>query len=112
MAAFENPTGFETDAILPKFMEETGMRLLTAAEASYRVAYDKAREILDCRKDPLLELPFLEKIWIESDYPVELSALGMLNEQAYIEGFSDNIRRVARDELILFVREFEASHNL
>ena len=111
MAAFDNPTGFETDRFLPAFMKETGMSTLSRERASLRVAYDKARQILDCRNDPLASADFFEKLWVRADYPREMQELGMMSDEIYLaESFGqtrDDVRRTMKDKLILFVRDFE-----
>ena len=65
-------------------MQEAGMRLLSHTEASARIAYDKAREILDCGHDPLLHIKFFYQLWVKADYPSELTALGCMDDEVYL----------------------------
>jgi hypothetical protein len=109
MAGLINPSGYEVDMLLPAFMEQMQMRLLPKAQASLRVACDLARDIIESRKDPLEYARAFERLWIESDYSVELSELGQLDDQIYLSRTiggktEQQLRADTRDELILFVR--------
>jgi hypothetical protein len=112
VAGLQRPSGWETDRLLPEFMRETGMVLRTRAEASICVACDMAREILECRKDLLKDLPVFARLCFESDYPKELMGLYMLDDELYgdssIYGRTlDQVRQNVRDELITLIRRQE-----
>ena len=117
MASLIKPSGWETDAVLPAFIAETGMNLLPATAASMRVAYDLAREILDCRQDPLQHTRRFERFWIEADYPIELSELGQLPDHIYLaetygNKTEDEIRQEVHDVFLVYVREYAKEHGI
>jgi hypothetical protein len=112
MAGLIKPGGYEVDMLLPAFMEQTQMCLLPKVQASQRVAYDLAREIIESDKDPLEYARTFERLWIAADYPIELSTLGQLDDEIYLSrtigGKSEEqLRADTRDELISFVRNYE-----
>ncbi|MES2393806.1 MAG: hypothetical protein V4555_19370 [Acidobacteriota bacterium] len=113
MAAFVRPTGFEVDEVLPAFLRETGMTLPAISEAAARVAYDMARDVIDCRKDPFDYAKQFEDLWISTDYQPMLNDLGTMPDEIYISRtysnkHEDEVRADMRDGLILFIRKFEA----
>jgi hypothetical protein len=81
LASLDQPTGWETDQLVPAFMAETGMKGISRAEASVRVALELARRILLEGLDPLIYLKDLEVIWIEADYPAEIQDVATLHDQ-------------------------------
>jgi hypothetical protein len=112
MAAFNIPTGFEVDAILPGFLQETAMRAISQEEAAIRVACDLAHEIIDSRKDPLPYAETFYRLWISCDYTRELGSLGTLPDDIYLAlnyggKTEDQVRKDIRDTLIDFIRKHE-----
>jgi hypothetical protein len=84
LASLINPSGWETDQILPKFMVETGLCQLTRAEASLRLARDLAARILSQDLDPLSFAGDFLKLWIDADYMDVLQEAGCLDDQIAI----------------------------
>jgi hypothetical protein len=106
MAAFDNPTGFETDLVLPKFMEEIGLKRISKAEAARALVYAKAREILDTRQNPLHFCSAYYRLWISSEYSAELCELGNLDDAAAWLDSAEH-EAYARDCLIEFTRSYQ-----
>lgn len=103
VAAFEDPTGFETDAILSAFMSETGMQLLPKSEAAMRLAYQAVREILEARKNPSRYFPYFYQLWVESEFVRDLQELGNFDDaHAWLDEKEHKV--YVHDELILFAR--------
>jgi hypothetical protein len=84
LASVINPSGWETDQILPKFMAEAGLKQISRAEASMRIARDLARRILLQKLDPLNFTQDFEPLWIDADYPEGLQEAGCLDDQKAI----------------------------
>src|SRR5215472_17176988 len=53
LAALNHPSGWEADRIIPNFMEEAGLKIITRREASIRYARHLARRILADGSDPV-----------------------------------------------------------
>jgi hypothetical protein len=84
MAAFVNPTGWQTDQILPAFMRESGLQRISIEAACVRIAIDLARRLLTNGSDPLLYSRDFELLWIKSDYSRVLQDAGSLDDQKYV----------------------------
>lgn len=84
VASLIQPSGWETDQILPKFMAEAGLRSITRREASIRLAGHLARRILANGLDPVQHTRDFELLWIEADYPVEIQEAGCLDDERYL----------------------------
>lgn len=114
MAAFVNPTGFEVDAVLPAFKREAHIPQLSKSESAVRMAYNIAREIVDMRKDPIPYADTFNTLWIAADYSREIQQLGTWRDDIYLSltyfgGNKDDVQQELRDQLILFIRGYEAS---
>ncbi len=106
MAAFENPTGFETDKILAAFMSETGLESVSKREAAVRMAYETVREILDGRKDPSPYFHFFYKLWVESDLVPDLQVIGNFDDaHSWLD--AKEHKAYVWDQLLLFARNYE-----
>lgn len=103
LASLINPSGWETDQILPKFMAETGLCQLTRAEASLRVARDLATRILSQDLDPLSFAGDFLRLWIDADYMDVLQKAGCLDDRIAIADAlgqtEDELRDYARNVL-------------
>jgi hypothetical protein len=117
MASFIAPTGWETDPILPAFRAELGMQVLSRLDATLRIAYDLAIQIIESRSDGLDELPRFARLCSQIDYPRELTGLYSLDDE-YYRGesiFGRSVKEVAadtHDALIELIRDFEAAHSI
>jgi hypothetical protein len=80
LAALVNPSGWETDQIIPAFMEEAGLKSISSEEACVRIARDLARRILSEGLDPLAYTRYFERLWIDADYPRAIQDVGMLDD--------------------------------
>lgn len=72
LAALTNPSGWETDQVVPSFMVEAGLKAITRREASVRLARQIARRILSEGLDPLAHTRDFELLWMEADYASEI----------------------------------------
>jgi hypothetical protein len=103
LASLINPSGWETDQILPKFMAETGLCQLTRTEASLRMAKDLAARILSQNLDPLSFAGDFLRLWIDADYMDVLQEVGCLDDQIALADAlgqtEDELRNYARDVL-------------
>jgi hypothetical protein len=78
LAALNKPNWSEVQHLLPRVRAELGMKVIAIEEASYRVAKQRAQEILESGKDPLLLTRAFELLWIKAGYPAwPFSVVGM-----------------------------------
>src|SRR5215470_15809548 len=66
IAAFEFPTFFQIQEVLPKAMEEMHLTKLDKAPAALQLAKLRAQEILRADSDPLKHLRDFEHLYIEA----------------------------------------------
>jgi len=113
MAALIQPTGFETDELMPRFMLEAGLIALSPAIACVRLAIELATRIIGQNLDPLLYLGKFETWFMLADYPVEFAELGMLEEDAYVMEYAgkseDEIRTWIIERLKVFLHSIEVN---
>lgn len=76
-----NPSGWETDQVLPAFMKEAGLASISKQEASVRIARHLARRILSNGLDPVAHTRDFELLWIESDYSLAIQGVGSLDDE-------------------------------
>lgn len=86
LAVLEHPTYFEVVEVLPRVREELGLAQIPIGLAAVRVAKQIAREILDSGDDPLRHIRDFESLWVRSDYAHEISDLGTLYDDVWIDG--------------------------
>jgi hypothetical protein len=84
LAALVNPSGWETDRILPAFMAETGLKIISRQEASVRLARQVARRILSEGLDPVVHTRDFELLWIESGYSTSIQEVGTLDDEKHV----------------------------
>jgi hypothetical protein len=84
LAGLINPSGWETDQILPRFMEEAGLACITPEIASVRLARELARRLLAEGLDPLRFTGHFEGLWRDGGYPQILQDAGSLDDQMAI----------------------------
>ena len=84
LAAFEFPTFFQIQEVLPRAMEEMRLEKLDKAEAALQLAKLRAQEILATNLDPFKHLRDFEHMWIEADYCRGLQDYGNLDDDVYL----------------------------
>jgi hypothetical protein len=84
LAAFEFPTFFQVQEVLPQAMEEMRLARLDKTVAALRLAKLRAQEILARNLDPFKSLRDFEQVWIESDYCGELQDYGTLDDEVHV----------------------------
>jgi hypothetical protein len=84
LAAFEFPTFFQVQEVLPQAMEEMRLARLDKTVAALRLAKLRAQEILARNLDPFKSLRDFERVWIESDYCGELHDYGTLDDEVHV----------------------------
>jgi hypothetical protein len=83
-AALINPSGWEIDQLMPKFMAEAGLKMISPQEASIRLARHLANRILSEELDPLRFTRDFELLWIQSEYAEAIQDVGSLEDQKAI----------------------------
>jgi len=84
LAAFEFPTFFQVQEVLPQAMEEMRLARLDKTAAALQLAKLRAQEILARNLDPFKHLRDFEQMWIESDYCRELQDFGNLDDEVHV----------------------------
>jgi hypothetical protein len=100
VAALVNPSGWEIDQLMPKFMAEAGLQVIPLQEASIRLAKHLATRILSEGLDPLKFSRDFETLCIRSDYAKAIQDVGVLDDQMFITGQTEaEFREYARNVL-------------
>jgi hypothetical protein len=111
LGALINPSGWETDQVLPTFMAEAGIKGITTEEAAICVAQHLAHRILSEELDPLAYSRDFEALWIRADYPIAIQEVGSLDDQKavaeYIGQSEGELREYARSVLLALVAPTE-----
>lgn len=84
LAALDNPTWFQLQEVLPKATQEMHLAKVTAGEGAYRLARQRAQQILETGADPTHYTRELEYLCIRANWPAELSGYGGLDDEVYI----------------------------
>ena len=101
LAALVNPSGWETDQIMPAFMAEAGLKVISRHEAAVRLAQHLARRVLSEGLDPVDHSRDFELLWIESDYSRSIQEVGTLDDEKYLFGAKESeFREYAREALV------------
>ena len=87
MAALERPSGFETEALLTRFMAETGLCGVSTQIAYARLAQSLALRILRDGMDPLRFTAEMEGLWMRAGYPEQLASPGMIHEDVEVDRY-------------------------
>jgi hypothetical protein len=107
LAALVRPSGWETDQLIPSFLTEAGMKIISREEAAIRVARQLACQILSENLDPLAYSRDFKLLWIQADYPVAIQDVGALNDQKavaeYMGQSEAELREYARTALSALV---------
>lgn len=80
MAVLEPVAGWGIDQALLAMMEELGCRAISPEQAAFRLARQRARQILETGENPLLSVPYFYRLMVEADYPEELIELGYFDD--------------------------------
>ena len=115
MASLIRPTGWETDEALPAFRKDLGINTLSTKEASVRLAYDRALDLIGSEADPLPSLPFFARLCSQAEYPEQLMDLHMLDDEWYCSSSiygrtAQQVTATTRDALLKLIRNFETTH--
>jgi hypothetical protein len=84
LAAFEFPTFFQIQEVLPQAMKEMRLASLDKTAAALQLAKLWAQEILARNLDPFKHLRDFEQVWIESGYCRELHEFGNLDDEVHV----------------------------
>lgn len=109
LAALAQPSGWETDQILPAFMTEAGLNSISIPEASVRLARHLAIRILSEGLDPLAYARDFEVLWIRADYPSEIQELGSLEDQKAVAEYIGQSEAELREFSLSVLRDFIAA---
>jgi hypothetical protein len=109
LAALVEPSGWETDQILPAFMAEAGINSISHQEASIRLARQLANRILNEGLDPLHYTRDFELLWINADHPLAIQGVGLLDDEKataeYVGQTEAEFREHARSALLALIAD-------
>jgi hypothetical protein len=110
LAGLIQPTGYEVDMYVERFMTEAGLAHISTKTAAFRLAQDIASETLRTNADPLLATRDLYCLWLAADYARSVQELGTLDDDIYINYTlePEDAREYVRERL----REFADLPNL
>ncbi len=97
VAGLQNPFGYETDQLRPRFMAEAGLRELAPDEAWLRLGRQLAREVLARGGNPTKYLAEFQRIWAQSNHNSSLLELGTLDDKWCQTGDLRNVLNVLRE---------------
>ncbi len=87
-------------------MAEVGLRNISIAEASLRLARNLALRILSEGLDPLAYTGNFEALWIRSDYAPEMQRVGSLDDQKAIAYYIGQSQADLREFSLGVLRDF------
>lgn len=107
LAAVDEATAYEEEVILPRAMQEMGLRAIEATEAARRYLIHFGKEILESGADPLPRLSEIENLWMLAGHPEDFWNLGTLHDAMWVwrsSGDSEDeirvkIRKALRSEI-------------
>ncbi len=111
LAALDHPTYFEVRDLLPRAMEEMGLRQVPKGEASRRLARQLAREILTSNDDPLQHLRDFESLWIRAGHSKEIESVATLYDDVWIAESSGQSDKEIRTWVIARLQAFAQSQD-
>jgi hypothetical protein len=106
LAILQHPTYFEVAEVLPRVMQELGLRQIPIGEAAVRVAKQIATEILNSGDDPLRHIRDFESLWVRSDYADQISSLGTLYDDVWIAQSTGRSDEETRDWVKSVLKDF------
>jgi len=80
MAILEPNAGWAIDQALSPMLSALDCQILQPKEAALRLAYTRARRILETGEDPLRSIPYFHQLMLAADYPAELIELGYFDD--------------------------------
>jgi hypothetical protein len=114
MAALIQPSGWEVDQLVPAFMRDAHLEVISRSEACVRLASKLASDILNSAADPLLHVKRFERLWIDADYPSSITDLGTLDDeismQEYLGESEEQMRKMVRTRLKYFLEDCADLH--
>lgn len=110
LAAFDKPTWFQVNEILPDAMREMGLRAIGKREGAVRFAVQRAKEILENSLDPLKFTGEFWQLWIDTGYENEIVELGTLDDDVSIARQMGKNENEIRNRLTEKLRAFVAHH--
>jgi hypothetical protein len=84
LAAFEFPTFFQVQEVLPQAMQEMGLANMQKGDAALLRAKKRAQEIVGNNSDPFKHLRDFEHLYVETDYCGELQDYGSLDDEVHV----------------------------
>jgi hypothetical protein len=109
LAAFEFPTFFQVQEVLPQAMKEMRLARLDKTAAALLLAKLRAQEILARNLDPFHHLRDFEQVWIESDYCRELQDFGNLDDEVHVARSMGQPEREIRAWLVEKLKKLAAA---
>ena len=97
LAGLIQPTGYEVDMYVERFMAEAALAHIPTDTAASRLAHEIARETLRNNSDPLRATRELARLWIATDYAHSISQLGTLDDDVYLLSHPEKARRMVRE---------------
>jgi hypothetical protein len=103
LAGLIQPSGYETDLYVERFMAEAGFQKIPVEVAAVRLAQHLAREVIGKNLSPLRAVRELEYLWITAGYPGPQQYLGNLDDEINVYGLSSlEAAEMVRDSLKSF----------
>jgi hypothetical protein len=106
LAAFEKPTGFEVDEVLPRAIKEMQLSIPTPAHAARILMRQRALDILESGVDPLARTNDFLTIWFRSGYPSDLTLMGNLDDEVNIGRCKGQSEQELRDWVTKELKNF------
>jgi hypothetical protein len=105
LAGLVRPTWFQVEEVRGAAIKEMNLASLTAADAAFRLARQRAQEILQSGDDPLRHILAFEQLWIRARYPSRMSSLGALSEEVSAARYMGQTESEIRQWVLQKLRE-------
>ena len=100
MAVLEKPSGWEVDQVVPRMLEDLGLRRIDVADAAVRLGRVRAERILASGEDPLQSAAYFDDLAKRADYPVELmDCVSYFDDVRAFDLDDEKIREIALGQL-------------
>jgi hypothetical protein len=110
MAALIQPSGYEVDQHLTAFMRDAHLQAISIPEASVRLSFNLANEILQSNRDPLPHVKQFLRWWIDADHPVEIQELGVLDDEVDMLEYLGYSEKHIREAITKIIQDFVTEH--
>jgi len=97
LAGLINPSGWEMDQILRKFMAETGLGQIPLSVAALRLASDLAQRILSEGLDPLNFTGHFYRLFVDAAYPAAIQEAAFLDDEKEILDYTGQTKAEFRE---------------